>query len=386
MSLIVFPFKVEDPSVVINDVKIAASHQKVREVLCVGAGEESTFAAIQDAAPDIQSETGVKVSVIVQERIGNKRSGKGDGMNTALKYFINNTDHQRIHFYDADITSFGANWITKAEDAADYGFGVVRHYFPRARTDGMITQMVTKVGFALLWPNSGLSWIEQPLGGELLFTRPVVEKLISDERVMNQSDWGIDTLYTFSTLQHGFKLYESYMAEGKAHKLYGKLTDIRTMLIECFSAIQSLKNEKVDQDVVHRMETPNEVPSSITEKLGFDFEGTMQLLISNWTEKQEEYLQLFPASVKSSFLENKRIPSFSFMTENTWKDTYFTFIEHFVKGDPDWEELLFKLWLSRVLHFTTQVAIRGYDFSQRYLHDMVHRYRMHEAQKGQSKM
>jgi mannosylglycerate synthase len=51
-------------------------------------------------------------------------------------------------------------------------------------------------------------------------------------------------------------------------------------------------------------------------------------------------------------------------------------LEHFKKGDSDWEELLFKLWILRVLNYTTTVALRGYDFSQRYLHEMVHRYRM----------
>ena len=83
-------------------------------------------------------------------------------------------------------------------------YSVVRHYFARASTDAMITWMITKTGFSLLWPDSELPWIEQPLGGELLFKRPVVEHLVKDDRVRAQSDWGIDTLYTFSTFRQAF--------------------------------------------------------------------------------------------------------------------------------------------------------------------------------------
>jgi len=376
MSLICFPFKVENPHNLISNVKIAARHGRVQSVLCVGVEEEETFNALKAAAPDIQMETGKRVDIILQSRIGKKRAGKGDGMNTALKYFLEETDCERIHFYDADITSFGADWIMKAEEAADFGYGVVRHYFPRARTDAMITWMITRTGMALLWPKAGISWIEQPLGGELMFKREVVEKLVKDKRVMAQSDWGIDTLYTFATVQHGFRMYETYMSQGKAHSLYGKLTDLRTMLVECFAAIQSLKGEKLGDELVHRIEPASEVPDLITQKIGFDFEGTLGLLKLLWTEKQEEYLQHFPAKVRKHMLENKSSASFSFMDEITWMESYQVFLEHFKKGDADWEELLFKLWIVRVLNYTTTVALRGFDFSQRYLHEMVHRYRM----------
>jgi mannosylglycerate synthase len=376
MSLVCFPFKVENPQNLIRNIKMAAGHPRVSVVLCVGVEEEDTFNAIKSAAPDIQLETGKRVEIILQDRIGKLRPGKGDGMNTALKYLLNESDCDRIHFYDADITSFGPDWITKAEAAADFGFGVVRHYFPRARTDAMITWMITRTGLALIWPKSGVSWIEQPLGGELLFKREVVEKLVKDKRVMNQSDWGIDTLYTFSTVQAGFRVYETYMQQGKAHSLYGKLTDLRTMLVECFSAIQSLKNEKLEDDLVHRAEPASEVPGLITQKIGFDFEGTLGLLKLDWTDKQEELLQHFPTKVKNHMLKNKTASNFSFMDEITWMDSYLVLLEHFKKGDSDWEELLFKLWILRVLNYTTTVALRGYDFSQRYLHEMVHRYRM----------
>ena len=214
MSLVVFPFKQEDPHVVVRNIQIAAEHPSIKQVLGVGVEQEKTYRAFENAMPDIHNKTGTSIDLILQDRIGSKRPGKGDGMNSALKYFLEKTDLPRIHFYDADITSFSGDWISKAEQAADFNFGVVRHYFPRARTDAMITWMITKTGFALVWPESVLSWIGQPLGGELLITRPVVEALVADERVMAQSDWGIDTLYTFVTAQNGFPTLRSSHAAG----------------------------------------------------------------------------------------------------------------------------------------------------------------------------
>lgn len=374
MSLVVFPFKEEDPEVVRNNVRIAAAHPRVAEVLCMGFEKEATYEALETAAEDIESDTQTPVRLALQQRIGDKRPGKGDGMNSALRYFLEQTDHARIHFYDADLTSFGPDWITKVEEMADLEYEVVRHYFPRASTDAMITWMITRTGFAILWPRSELPWVEQPLGGELLFKRHVAEALVEDQRVLAQSDWGIDTLYTFATVQQGFPLFETYIPQGKAHKLYGTLTDIRTMLVECFTAIQSLQGEQMPRNGVHRVEYPDVVPHSIAEKVGYDMEASMALLLDGWTPRQEQLLEVFPEPVRDGMLAIRRHAAFSFMDEENWYDAYRCLLEHFVYGDDDWEELLFKLWAVRVLCFTMTAALRGYSYALRYLHAMVGRY------------
>ena len=375
MSLVVFPFKHEDNDVVVNNFRTAANHPRVKKVLGVGVEKESTYKAVEAAIPKIESESGTPIDLILQERIGCLREGKGDGMNTALRYFLEKTDFERIHFYDADITSFTGDWITKAEEAADFDYGVVRHYFPRARTDAMITWMITRTGFAMLWPRSVLSWIEQPLGGELMFTRSVVESLVNEKRVSTQSDWGIDTLYTYVTSQRRFSTYEVNIAQGKAHALYGKLTDLKTMLVECFSAIQSLKDEEMPIDGVHRAEYSDVVPSSITERIGFDIEGTIGLLSEGWTDRQIELLEHFPVEIREGMSANVNSVSFGFMDQDRWYDVYTIFLKHFVKGDDDWEELLFKFWMTRVLSYSVNVAMCGYSFSQRYLQNMISNYR-----------
>ncbi|MDF1595916.1 MAG: hypothetical protein P1T08_07450 [Acidimicrobiia bacterium] len=374
MSLVVFPFRVEDPEVVLNNLRIAASHPAVDLVLAVGAEAESTFAAVEAARSAISAATSTPLDLILQARIGSKRPGKGDGMNTALRYFLTETSADRLHFYDADITSFGPEWITQAERGADLGYDVVRHFFPRSSTDAMITWMVTRTGFALLWPGSDLPRVEQPLGGELLFTRPVVEALIANDRVQAQSDWGIDTLYTFSTVQAGFSLYETYISQGKAHALYGGLTDLRAMLVECFSAMQSLAGQQIAGAVPHQVEATDAVPASITEEVGYNLEVTLRLLSGDWTEGQVGLLEHFPVVVRDGMLTNRLRPTFLFMDEEAWHDTYEVLLEQFVPGDAEWEALLFRLWVTRVINYTVTRALRGYDHSQRYLQAMVAGY------------
>eukprot|EP00271_Cylindrocystis_brebissonii_P005457 TRINITY_DN1748_c0_g1_i2.p2 TRINITY_DN1748_c0_g1~~TRINITY_DN1748_c0_g1_i2.p2 ORF type:complete len:431 (-),score=71.44 TRINITY_DN1748_c0_g1_i2:5203-6495(-) len=374
MSLVCFPFKEEDVTVAVRNVETAASHPRVSAVLGVGYSRGDTWHAIESNAAAIERRTGKKVILQLQKRIGlNLRGGKGDGMNTAISFFLEHPEFNRLHFYDADIVSFSTDWITKAEKQGDLDFDLVRHYFPRSSTDAMITWFVTKIGFALLWPNSVLPHIEQPLGGELMLTRRAAEILYADQRVRSQSDWGIDTLYTFVTAQAGLKVAEVYISEGKVHALYGGLRDLRTMLVECFSAVQTLRNEKLEETAgLHRMEAAKAVPDLVKQKIGYDIEKTLKLLRDNWTPRQKELLaQHFDPALAKGLVLASEWPSWSFCDEEAWVNAYVKFLDHFEKGDDDWEELLFKVWVARVLNHTIRHVMRGYDVALGTLRDLV---------------
>jgi mannosylglycerate synthase len=375
VSLVAFPFKQENPAAVAENVRVAAAHSCVDEVLCVGFEENESCTGLSELIPEIAKDCLTPVELRIQDRIGSLRPGKGDGMNTALRYLVEESDAERILFFDADITSFGPQWIDKAEEAADLGYRVVRHYFPRATTDAMITWMVTRTGFAILWPFSELSWIEQPLGGELLFARDVAEDLVADARVRAQSDWGIDTVLTFVTTQAGYPMYETYVAEGKAHRLYGRLTDLKGMLVEVFAAVQGLRDEVLPDFTPHRIEPPDLVPQNIAEKLGYNVEATSQLLSEKWDKHQVELLDLFPTAVQDGMLANRKKATCQFMDEIHWYETCRILLDRFEFGNASWEELLFKLWTVRVLQYTMTAALRGYSYAQRELHSMIKRYR-----------
>ena len=371
-SLVVFPFKSEDVAVFKKNIREALSHPRIGSVLCVGYEENECYKEIEKAIPELERSSGKRVGLIVQERLGTKRPGKGDGMNTALKYFLEETGFSRLHFYDSDIETFSRDWITQAETPADDGYQVVRHYFPRASTDAMVTWMITKTGFSVLWPETELPFIEQPLGGELLFTREVAAKLYADERALRQSDWGIDTAYTWLMVASGFSMYETYVSIGKVHKLYKTLADLQDMAIECFSIIQQLKTEKIDAArPLHRVERPGPVPDRVKEKTAYDIEGSLHLLMENWTDRQLELLSLFPKEVREGMAECQRKPRFVFMDADNWYESYKVLLEHFDSEDKDWRDLLFKLWIARVLNYTTKVALKGYDYALFYLYRMI---------------
>ena len=200
-------------------------------------------------------------------------------------------------------------------------------------------------------------------------------RLFEDKRVICQSDWGIDTIYTWIIVANEFSLYETYVPIGKVHKLYKTLGDLREMVIECFATIQALKNERVEQvRMVHRIERPGSVPDRVKEKTAYDLEGSLHLLMESWTDRQLELLNHFPQNIRESMSQCKRRPCFDFMNEESWYTTYKVLLEHFDPEDRDWRELFFKLWIARVLNYTTKVALRGYDYALFYLYQMVERF------------
>lgn len=365
VSTVAIPFTNESPADVAANVLAAERHPRVDHVICVGSARNATFAELEELASR-------KVTVMVQRRLGSKRPGKGDAMNTALLHFLD-TNAERLHFYDADITNFDGTWIDKAESAADSGVDVVRHAFPRASTDAMITWMITRFGFALLWPNSELPRIGQPLGGELLLTRDSAQRLAADPRVIERSDWGIDTLYTFAAVQGGRSLHETFIPEGKRHRLYGSLRDLATMLNECFAAIQSLAGESVPNGTPHVVEPQTAAVGEVATAVAYSLDDTLGSLRHGWTDRQLGLLDMFMPEVASGMRALRDYPSVGFMGEEVWSDTYRRLLTHYVPGDPDWYELLFRLWSARVLHYSFTEALRGHAAATGYLEGMIRR-------------
>jgi len=364
------PFRHEDPDVALTNFGIAASHPSVGQVLAIAGDDETTTRIIREGIAKL----GGPILVIPQERRGRLRSGKGDAVNTGFGFFLEETSLERVHFYDADIQTFSADWITKAEVALDMGYEAVRLYYPRAATDAMITWMITRPGFALLWPESELPWLEQPLSGELAFTRSAAKTIASDDRVQAQSDWGIDTVLSICTVAHGLSIYELYISGGKDHALYGSLADIKVMMLECLAAIQTSQLGPTPQSVVHRIEYPHSVSSAIAETIGYDIEATQRLLAGRWSESQETLLvSHFSPEVISGALAWRLWPDATFMDESTWLKTLSILLTQFDLRNDDWCELAFRLWLGRVLHYTLRIAVRGHSYAMAYLHDMIRR-------------
>ena len=372
-TLVAFPILDEDIAVVFKNLTAAAGHPAVRSVFAIVGDHEETNRAIQAGIVDL----GPNVRVLPQQRLGSLRPGKGDAINTAFKVFLEDPAFDHLHFYDADIKTFDDDWIIKAEEALDHGFQAVRHFYPRAATDAMITWMVTRIGFALLWPRSPLPGLEQPLSGELAFDRRAAAILSTDPRVRAQSDWGVDTVISFATLAHGLSVYESYIARGKDHALYSSLADIKVMMLECLGALQRLRATPANatfESSKLTSEASDAASVQITEQIGFDVEATQHLLATDWNDRQDALLYAhFPQYIAELAGGWRRWPDTSWMDEDTWFTTMEILLDRFTPDDDDWRHLAFRLWVGRVLHYTLRIAIRGHAFADDYLHAMVGR-------------
>jgi mannosylglycerate synthase len=309
---------------------------------------------------------------LIQERIGELRPGKGDAMNTAIRRAAA-AGRERVHFYDADITNFDSSWIEGAEHAADRGNGVVRHRFPRAATDAMITWFVTRPALARLFPGTFLPRINQPLGGELLITAPVLEALAGSELVMRRSDWGIDTVLTYATSVMGLGLHEHHVADVKRHALYGSLDELREMMLECLDAAASLSGlPGPGPGARHGSDLPTEVPSDLKQTVAYDVEGTTRLAEAPWSARERDLASGLPSGVVGAL--ESGVDDFSWMDALVWFEVHGFLLDNFVLGDPDWESLAFRLWLARVLAYTGDQALTGYDDAMGYLEETITRY------------
>ena len=367
MSLVVFPFKEEDIDVVGRNLTIAASHQRVTEVWAVSAGEGRTLDAVRRLAGEISGSESTPVRAFPQQRIGEFRPGKGDGMNTAIAMAAER-GFERTHFYDADITNFDESWIDGAESAADAGYGTVRHRFPRAATDAMITWMVTRPGLATLFPGTALPRLHQPLGGEMLLTRATVEALASDAFVRARSDWGIDTVITHATVCLDERIYEHLAPDGKRHALYGSLSDIRQMMTECLDAVRSLGGRSAPSATVVDGDPPRPVPPDLKETVAFDEAETASEFDSQ------------PTAGTLEMLSRLGVPATTRVDARTWARVFPSLLRQFQLGDADWEEAAYRLWAARVLHYTGTVVRLGYDRAMSYLEATIHQFERRSGQ------
>ena len=374
MSLVVFPFKHEDPAVVRRNLEVAAGHGRVGEVWGVAAAQGASLDQVTALGNEVSKVQRKPIEVFAQERIGTKRPGKGDGMNTAIQRAVSR-GFRRIHFYDADITNFDEAWIDGAEAAADAGFDIVRHRFPRAATDAMITWMITRPSLAMLFPGTTLPRLGQPLGGELLISGDVAASLASNEQVRERSDWGIDTLITHATASLGVPMYEHNVADGKRHALYGSLDEIRDMVIECLDAARSLRVRSGPRPgSLFSADPPADVPEDLKRVVGYDIEQTTPLLTAEWSDAETSIAARLPSGVAEEVLTNRDAPNFRFMDADVWGDVLAWLLMEFRLDDDAWCSLAFRLWLMRVLAYTSAIVPEGYDASIAYLEETVSRY------------
>jgi hypothetical protein len=363
VSLVVFPFKDEPPALISQNIEIALRHDRVEEVWGIAEPDTGIAQDLRDSASRYSTYHSKPVALLEQERIGDLRPGKGDAMNTAIQRAAEQ-DRERVHFYDADITNFDAGWIEGAERAADRGYGVVRHRFPRAATDAMITWFITRPGLAMFFPGTILPRLDQPLGGEFLVTTPALHALAASADVRARSDWGIDTMVTYETATLGLGLYEHHVTDGKRHALYGSLADLETMAVECLDAVRSLHGRPPPLlNAKHASDSATPAPQDLKEMVAFDADGTAAILETPLTADETDIAGRLPIPLEQAAAD-----------EEAWGATLAHLLQEFRLDLPQWRALAFRLWVARVLAYTREVVPRGYDGAMSYLEGTIRGY------------
>jgi mannosylglycerate synthase len=198
-----------------------------------------------------------------------------------------------------------------------------------------------------------------------------------DARSRLRSDWGVDTLYTAVLALHGVSVLDVYAVEGKAHKRHAALGQYRAMLVECFQAVKALKH---DADFIqamqahglcgfaHRATAAAPPPKAILERLCYSVDASVDVLrAAHWTPRQESLCRALPlpAAVRDGLLSARYWPRFdeSWCGEAAWLATYDAFLDASTDlDDADVAEILFRLFVARVVHHLLNYSVRGYDY------------------------
>jgi hypothetical protein len=365
MRVVAIPFLDENPALVGRNLTVASSHPAIDQVWGIaGVSPTQAFLASLPGA----------IEIIPQGRFGVRRPGKGDAMNTAIDLaFKQGVEH--LHFYDADITNFDHSWIDGAQTGADRGYAVARHTFPRAVTDAMVTWMITKPLLAAKYPGTLLPRVGQPLGGELLLTSEAIQSMATSQLVRERSDWGIDTALTFTGIASGLSLYEHHVGEGKRHSLYGSLVELKVMVAECFDVATHLPTVEIP-DVEHFAEAPSPVPSDLRNQSGYSVEATLPLLTAPWVPGELECAATLLTDDILIWIERMvATGDYEFLDETVWH----RILTRLGKpgphdSGPALDDLIFRLWVGRVLNYTTVHAARGFDHALDYLQRTIEQY------------
>jgi hypothetical protein len=108
--------------------------------------------------------------------------------------------------------------------------------------------------------------------------------------------------------------------------------------------------------------------------VAYDIDGTRRLLDVGWSPEEIRLAEGLPGDIGTLLLESRSKPAFSFMDRDLWHQAHGFLLDHFTLGDAAWESLAFRLWLTRVLAYTTNQARTGFDSAMAYLEDTISEY------------
>jgi hypothetical protein len=155
------------------------------------------------------------------------------------------------------------------------------------------------------------------------------------------------------------------------------LVELRDMLVECLDAAGSLAGRPgPGSDARHGSDPPTPVPDDVKSTVAYDIEATTHLLDDPWGEEEANLANRIHGAAGGR-LRPERDPSF--MDAALWYEVHGFLLDNFTLADPAWESLAFRLWLTRVLAYTTNQARSGFEPAVAYLESTIDDYERRSA-------
>lgn len=196
-------------------------------------------------------------------------------------------------------------------------------------------------------------------------TGPAVESLASDPFVVDRSDWGIDTVMTHATAVLELDIYEHNVPEGKRHALYGSLTDIHDMILECLDAVASLRGRPTPgRDSRFDADPPAAIPDDLKVTTAYDIDATRRSIARPLRSRESVLMQSLGVDPEPPIV----------LDADRWLEILPRLLDRFVLDDADWQEVAFRLWVGRVISYTTTQVPRGYDHAMSFLEETITRF------------
>jgi len=82
-------------------------------------------------------------------------------------------------------------------------------------------------------------------------------------------------------------------------------------------------------------------------------------------------LSFFPSKIREGMILCRKDLDLRFMDPWTWYEVYAVLLEQFNQNRKAWRDLLFRLWIARVLNHTFYYVSKGYEYAMKNLEDMV---------------
>jgi len=257
---------------------------------------------------------------------------------------------------DADLKSITPEWLKCLLSPIIEGYDYVSPIYLRHKNDGTITNhLCYPLVYGLLAQN-----IRQPIGGDMGFSRKLVEYWLDQEWTESTREYGIDIFMTLNAIRGEFKLAQVNLGS-KIHK--PSAPKLNSMFLQVTDSLFHFLSENKDFWIEKReIETPP-LLCDVEHKVGYqeviiDPEKTKKDALSEFEENFQIIEKQLPQEVRSQiekiFLKEKSLE----LPPEIWPKIVYDlfYIYHINSNKKSLIKVLRALYFARILSFLRETT------------------------------